>query len=241
MSPPDTPIGAILREYATERSYQDCQARDISAEDCKARIAAEQQHLDSVNARIDALLKDPRTNRCDMVRFLGRCEDPRNMLGDLADCLQVTPDREEAINSGRVAFNLDSRGCPTSNQAIPVPPELTGIWATEGAELKDGILSSGVAIYLDSDGRGRILVGQRSDVLGTDILFTNYDPPGENLIGTIGIDVIENGKVTKNLSLIQDTRFKFLSSAEDGRRYYRRADALSPAVREEIGLTAAQR
>jgi hypothetical protein len=59
------------------------------------------------------LLKDPKTNMCDLVRFAGSCANPIYTLEDLADCLQVAPDRGEALNSGRVVFKLDVHGCPT--------------------------------------------------------------------------------------------------------------------------------
>ena len=36
-----------------------------------------------------------------MVRWAGACANPIYTLGDLADCLQLTPDGAEAVNSGR--------------------------------------------------------------------------------------------------------------------------------------------
>jgi len=50
---------------------------------------------------------------CDVVRWTGSCNNPIYTLGDLADCLQVVPDRIEALNSGRFVLKLDSGGCPT--------------------------------------------------------------------------------------------------------------------------------
>jgi hypothetical protein len=72
--------------------------------------------LDGVEARIDALRQDPKTNLCDLVRWSGSCGSPDYTLGDLADCLQVAADRGEALNAGRFTFKLDSRGCPTDAQ-----------------------------------------------------------------------------------------------------------------------------
>ena len=109
----DTPIGTILRLHAVQRSLEACKASAVSESQCRRLLDTDQQHLDSVNARIEALLKDPRTNMCDVVRWVGSCNNPIYSLGDLADCLQVVPDRIEALNSGRFVLKLDSGGCPT--------------------------------------------------------------------------------------------------------------------------------
>jgi hypothetical protein len=109
----DPPIGAILRKYAIERSLQECKVNALSDQQCAKSIDDAQRHLDSVNARIEALLKDPKTNMCDLVRFAGSCANPIYTLGDLADCLQVSPDRGESLNTGRFVLKLDSHGCPT--------------------------------------------------------------------------------------------------------------------------------
>jgi hypothetical protein len=109
----DTPIGTILRLHAVQRSLEACKANAISESQCRESLETDQRHLDSVNARIEAVLKDPRTNMCDVVRWAGSCNNPIYTLGDLADCLQVVPDRIEALNSGRFVLKLDSGGCPT--------------------------------------------------------------------------------------------------------------------------------
>lgn len=109
----DPPIGAILRQYAIQRSRQECNAKSLSDEQCKKSIDDAQRHLDGVNARIEVLLKDPKTNLCDLVRFAGSCANPVYTLGDLADCLQVSADRAEALNSGRFVLKIDAHGCPT--------------------------------------------------------------------------------------------------------------------------------
>ncbi len=109
----DPPIGAILRQYAIQRSLQECKAKALNDERCKQSIDHDQRHLESVNARMEVLLMDPRTNLCDLVRFAGSCANPVYTLGDLADCLQVSPDRAEALNSGRFVLKVDPHGCPT--------------------------------------------------------------------------------------------------------------------------------
>lgn len=112
-SKPDTPIGTILRRHAVQRSLEACKASAVGDSQCRKSLEDAQRHLDSVNARIEALLNDPRTNLCDVVRWAGSCNNPVYTLGDLADCLQVVPDRIEALNSGRFVLKLDSGGCPT--------------------------------------------------------------------------------------------------------------------------------
>lgn len=109
----DPPLGAILRQYAIQRSRQECKVNALSDEQCQKSIDDAQRHLDSVDARIEILLKDPRTNMCDLVRSAGACANPIYTLGDLADCLQIAPDRGEPLDSGRFIFKLDSHGCPT--------------------------------------------------------------------------------------------------------------------------------
>jgi hypothetical protein len=110
---PDTPIGSILRRYALQRSVEECKANGLSDSDCSASIAKAQAHLQNVNERLETLLKDPKTNMCDLVRWAGACNNPLYTLGDLADCLQTSADRGEALNSGRFTLKLDSHGCPT--------------------------------------------------------------------------------------------------------------------------------
>jgi hypothetical protein len=112
----DTPIGTILRLHAVQRSLEACRANAISESQCRKALETDQRHLDSVNARIEALLQDPRTNMCDVVRWTGSCNNPSYNLGDLADCLQVVPDRIEALNSGRFPLKVDSAGCPTDTK-----------------------------------------------------------------------------------------------------------------------------
>jgi hypothetical protein len=109
----DTPIGTILKLHAVQRSLEACKASAVSENQCRKSLEDAQQHLDIVNARIEALLNDPRTNMCDVVRWAGSCNNPVYTLGDLADCLQIVPDRIEALNSGRFVLKLDSGGCPT--------------------------------------------------------------------------------------------------------------------------------
>ena len=230
---PATPIGTILEEFAIQRSYQECKVQNLSEEECKKSLDAAKQHLASVNARIEALLKDPRTNKCDMVRFLGRCEDPGNTLGDLADCLQATADRGEAINSGRVAFNYDSLGCPTSNRPVPIPPELTGIWSTEATEFRGDVVIKGEAIYLDSDGIGALVSGKAVGIGNIRIVVTMYAADGSS----VALDFTKSGKTFDGEILMRDALDPHaLVSTRSGARYIRRSDTVSSLTRQELGL-----
>lgn len=109
----DTPIGTILQRYAVQRSREECKVNNINEERCQKFLEIDQQRLNVVNARIEALLVDSKTNLCDLVRFAGACNNPLYTLGDLADCLQVSADRGEALNSGRFVLRLDAHGCAT--------------------------------------------------------------------------------------------------------------------------------
>lgn len=109
----DPPLGTILRQFAIQRSLQECKTNDLGDDQCKKSIRDAQERLERENARIEILLKDPRTNMCDLVRWVGSCSNPIYTLGDLADCVQVAADRGEALNSGRFVLKLDSRNCPT--------------------------------------------------------------------------------------------------------------------------------
>jgi hypothetical protein len=95
---------------------EECKANGVSDVECNASIAKAQAHLQNVNDRLEVLLKDPKTNMCDLVRWTGACNNPIYTLGDLADCLQSSADRGEALNSGRFTLKLDSHGCPTDQK-----------------------------------------------------------------------------------------------------------------------------
>jgi hypothetical protein len=53
---------------------------------------------------------------CDLLRVTGACANTIYTMGDLADCLQLGPDRGEALNSRRFVFKLDAKGCPTDSK-----------------------------------------------------------------------------------------------------------------------------
>jgi hypothetical protein len=72
----DPPLGTILRQFAIQRSLQECKVNTLSVEQCKKSVDDAQQHLDSINARIEVLLKNPKTNMCDLARWAGSVATP---------------------------------------------------------------------------------------------------------------------------------------------------------------------
>lgn len=112
----DPPIGQILSEFALRRSMQECKEHAVSSVNCSATLAKAEAHLQTANERLAALLKDPRTNLCDLVRWAGSCNNPIYTVGDLADCIESSAERGEAMNSGRFPMALDSKGCPTDRK-----------------------------------------------------------------------------------------------------------------------------
>jgi hypothetical protein len=120
----------------------------------------------------------------------------------------------------------------TGDAATPLPPELTGIWATSGSQFHGDAVWKGHAIYLDSDGVGAIVGGDGSDVLGVRITVTSYDATSH----FIGFDLTENGKVLDHGTLTFHKQDHALVSSQDSQRYYRRASLVSAAIRKSIGL-----
>ena len=120
----------------------------------------------------------------------------------------------------------------TADAAIPLPAELTGIWATSGSQFHGEAMWKGQAIYLDSDGIGAFVGGNGADVLGVRIVVTSYDTTSH----VIGFDLTEDGNVLDHGTLTFDQQVHALVSSKDSQRYYRRANVVSAAMRKSIGL-----
>ena len=56
--------------------------------------------------------------------------------------------------------------CASSSAAVLIPPELVGIWATDGSQFRGEALMKGSALYLDTDGIGAMVGGDGAEVLG---------------------------------------------------------------------------
>jgi hypothetical protein len=112
----------------------------------------------------------------------------------------------------------------------PIPPDLVGIWATEGSEFRGQAIMKGQAIYLDTDGIGASIGGDGRAVIGVRLVVTSYDPSSHML----AIELTEHGKVMAKGTMTYDRIKKEIVDA--GRRYHRRFDAVTPELRKSIGL-----
>lgn len=117
--------------------------------------------------------------------------------------------------------------------ATSIPPELEGIWATNGAVFKGEALMNGQALYLDSDGTGASLGGDGKAVIGVRIAVTSYSPT----TNTFAFDVTENGKVMHSGMLTYDPTRKIIFAPQDPKQTYeRRYPTMSALIRRSIGL-----
>ncbi|MGA2564055.1 MAG: hypothetical protein ABSF96_10885 [Steroidobacteraceae bacterium] len=123
--------------------------------------------------------------------------------------------------------------CASSSAAVLIPPELVGIWATDGSQFRGEALIKGSALYLDTDGIGAMVGGDGVDVLGARIAATAYSQDTHLL----NIDVTEYGKVVGSITLTYDPLQETIVSPKDQNRlYHRRLNTLSAAMRKSLGL-----
>ena len=129
----------------------------------------------------------------------------------------------------------ESNAPPPDIPSVPkmIPPELVGIWATDGSEFRDEAVMNGSAIYLDADGIGAMVGGDGADVLGVRIAVTAYSSSTHIL----SIDLTEQGKVVARGTLTYDPVQQAIISPKDQNRiYHRRLNTLSAAMRKGLGL-----
>jgi hypothetical protein len=120
-----------------------------------------------------------------------------------------------------------------ANAASSIPPDLAGIWATEGSELRGGALMKGQALYLDIDGIGASVGGDGKTMIGVRVVVTSYTPS----TNALNFDFTENGKVIASGAMTYDPTQKVLFSPKDSKqRYQRRFDGLSAEMRKSLGL-----
>ena len=114
--------------------------------------------------------------------------------------------------------------------AEPIPPNLIGIWATEGAEFR------GEAFYLDTDGIGAIVGGDGAAVIGVRVVVTSYNPS----TNTLTFDLTEYGKIQASGSLSYHPIKRIISPIQGvifpKEPLMRRFNTVSAAVRKSIGL-----
>ena len=121
--------------------------------------------------------------------------------------------------------------CATA-AAAPIPPDLVGIWATEGSEFKGEALWKGQALYLDIDGVGASAGGDGSDVIGVRIVVTSYN----SVTNLLSFDITEYGKVVGSGTLTYELGRKTLFSPKDRAHYHRRSNGISAEIRKGLGL-----
>jgi len=120
-----------------------------------------------------------------------------------------------------------------ANAASSIPPDLAGIWATEGSEFRGEALMKGQALYLDIDGIGASVSGDGYNVLGVRLVITSYSPS----TNVLNFDMTEYGKVGASGTMTYDPTQRVIFSPKDPKqRYQRRFDGMSAEVRKSIGL-----
>lgn len=112
-----------------------------------------------------------------------------------------------------------------------MPPELVGIWASDGAILRDGKwLMSGQALYLGSDGSGAVLGGPPP--IGVKIGAT-FDATRNAL----SIDLIERDKVVKNMMATYDPKEKTINiGSSKPVLLTRRSEVFDSSIKKGLGL-----
>ena len=120
-----------------------------------------------------------------------------------------------------------------AHAATSIPPDVAGIWATDGSEFRGYALLKGQALYLDTDGIGASVGGDGKAVAGVRILVTSYNPNTKSL----NFDLTENSNAILRSTLTYDPIQKTLFSPKDSKqRFRRRFEALSADTRKSLGL-----
>ena len=132
--------------------------------------------------------------------------------------------RALAFASMALVLNTDA-----VHAADPIPAQLVGVWASEGAVLHGPALFEGEAIYLGADGMGAIVGGPPP--IGIK-LTASYDPQKK----TIEFDATE-GQHRVHGALVYDEKSNTLDAGPPQHKlYYRKYDTLSDDVRRALGL-----
>lgn len=112
-----------------------------------------------------------------------------------------------------------------------IPSELVGIWANDGAILRDGKwLMSGQALYLGADGSGAVLGGPPP--IGVKISAT-FDATKN----TLSINLIERDKVVKSVSATYDPNEKTIIMGSSKPVFLtRRPEIFDANIKKGLGL-----
>lgn len=110
-----------------------------------------------------------------------------------------------------------------------LPTEIVGIWVTEKSVLKNNYLSTGQAIYLDSDGIGAIVgapppIGFR--------IVSKFDVDAH----IINFQITENHQSVGKGSLIYDQNTQAIIDSKQNTVFHRRSQNIPTEVRRQLGL-----
>jgi hypothetical protein len=113
---------------------------------------------------------------------------------------------------------------------------LLGVWTTDDSILRDEILTSGHAIYIDTDGVGEMIRINGKERVGNRIVVTTYSEKDHRL----EVDLTDQGQVLGQLSLNYDETQNAIVPADDPESLYRRRKLqMSPGIRQALGLEPA--
>lgn len=119
-------------------------------------------------------------------------------------------------------------GCADAERRIPV--QLEGVWAGSDAELKNGVLYSGQALYLNADGSGA-MIGAPPPI-GVEIL-ASFDP-SKNILS---LDMLEHDKVVRSVSVPYDPQTKILYfGPSPPQRLTRRLQIVDARLKRALGF-----
>lgn len=119
--------------------------------------------------------------------------------------------------------------------ADPIPPQLVGVWASDGAVLKGQLLFEGQAIYLGADGVGAIVGGPPP--IGFKIVAT-FDAQ-TNELGFVGYEGTTPGP-HHSLTFDPASGTFDLGGPKHG-RLHRRFDTFPDETKRALGLSSADR
>lgn len=118
----------------------------------------------------------------------------------------------------------------TCAAADPIPAELVGVWANDGAVLKGSLLFEGQALYLGADGVGAVVGGPPPIGIKIQAVF-------DTATNSINFDLIEHGKVIGHGHASYDPGQKTIDSG--GTRHgllRRRSGELTNETKMSLGL-----
>ena len=117
-----------------------------------------------------------------------------------------------------------------------IPSDLSGIWAGNQDEFRDGAIQKGSALYLMPDGRGAMVAGPPPIGL---TLQATFDPSKQTLLLHVSTTDPEQPTVDvlAHYDPVQKTIYIPQESAGKPAALIRRFDAISPSIQQALHLT----